>query len=170
MKKPDISRYFPPGYNIKKSVGAFASLAAVMMLAELIMFSTVFQNAKQYGLVWNQSHTKITDPSVKMADFNQLLSGRALPFWILALACIFWAAALYQYFKRKSSSIYIMKRLKSSVELYRRVLAAPVAMILAGLVLSIIMILIMRLIYINGVPKECMPQLTPIDFRRAFTW
>ena len=170
MKKLDIGRYFPPGYNIKGNAAMVAAAAFIMIIAELAMFMSSFNEAKYNGLIWNSNHTKILDSSVKMVDFNVLLKGRAIAFWIFALVCIFWSIALYQYFKKKSSSIYIMKRLRSPWELYRRVLAAPAAMILLGLILSIIMILIMRLIYINGVPKECMPQLTAIRFWRAFTW
>lgn len=170
MKKFDISRYFPPGCNIKGNIAAVAAAAAVMVFVELGIFINSFEAAKINGLAWNTSYTKITDSSIKMADFNLLLKGKAVSFWIFALLCIFWSISLYQHFKRKSNSIYIMKRLRSPAELYRRVIAAPAAMILLGLVLSIIVILIMRLIYIKGVPKECMPQLTPIRFWRAFIW
>ena len=170
MKKHDISRFYPPGYDYGKW-NCFAILTLVALaIANLIRYGNRFGRAYN-SLNWNINHTYLIDTSIKMEHFRTIVQGSTAAFWFLLAYCVLWALAIRSYFTRYSNSIYIMKRLSSSRELTIRCIAAPLALAAAGLLLSILMILIFRVHYQASVPAGCLPPdnaFMLMDIIRAF--
>ena len=162
MKKRDLSKYYPPGFDYERWNG-FAVLALViLLLAVLITY---------IGMIYKDFHHQIFDPEKKMKLFSDILAGSFSAFWIFAACCALWAVMMRAYFSMYSNSIYIMKRLESRSELVVRCIAAPAAFIIAAFVLCVIMILLMRIHYQLAVPKICMPagnSFGLLDLFRAF--
>ena len=169
MKKRDLSKYYPPGFDYERW-NTFAVLALViLLLAVLITYSSKYSYA--YSLLYKDWHHMIIDESRTMQTFGSILAGTFSAFWIFTACCALWAVMMRAYFSMRSNSIYIVKRLKSSRELVVRCIAAPAAFLIAAFVLCVIMILLMRLHYQLAVPKICMPAGNSFglaDLFRAF--
>ena len=170
MKKHDLSKYYPPGYNYEKWNSFAISALVILMFAILIAYSDRFSDAYS-ELDWNRYHTEILSGRVKMQPFAEMLRGSLSLFWIFAAYCVLWGVMMRASFSQYSNSIYIMKRLESRKELIRRCAAAPAVLFAAGLLLCIVAILLMRLHYNAKVPPMCMPPAGSFglaDFLRAF--
>ena len=156
MKRLDISRFYPPGYDYGRWNGYAAMALAVCGIAQIILYSSAFSSA--YGqLDWNWDHTRIVSGKIKMAPFADVAGGCWAPLVIFALYCVLWAVLLRLYFSQYSNSIYIMRRLSSNRELAVRCLAGPAAFALCALALSLILMLFFRLYYNAVVPDMCKP-------------
>ena len=156
MKKRDLSKYYPPGYDYQRW-NSYAIIALVVLaFAVLIAYSGRFSDAYS-KLDWNRYHTEILSGSIKMQPFAEMLRGSLALFWIFAAYCVLWGVMMRAYFSQYSNSIYIMKRLESRKELIRRCASAPAVLFAAGLLLSVVAILLMWLHYNARVPKMCMP-------------
>lgn len=162
MNKRGISRFYPPGYNYRRWNSAAAAALVILMLAVLIEYSSRYGRA--FSLLYKDAHLLIIDESRTMEQFSALLKGCFSAFWLLAACCVIGGIMLRAYFSQHSNSIYTMRRLKSRGELARRYLAAPAALLLAGFILCIALMLLMRLHYQLAVPKACLPPENSFSF------
>ncbi len=154
--KRGITRFYPPGYDYEKWNGRAILLIVAMVMAQLIIYAGRFGAA--FGdLYWNNDHTVIIDGRIKMPPFPELAKGCLLPLAVFAVYCILWAVLMRATFSQNSNSIYIMKRLDSSKELWIRCISAPAAFTLIALLATAAMLLIFRLHYEARVPDMCNP-------------
>ena len=170
MRKRDLSKYYPPGYDYQKW-NSFAVVALVILFIALLLVYTNRYNSAWMGLNWNYNKTAIVDGSVKMPPFRELLSGSFTAFWIFAAYCVLWGVMMRAYFSQYSNSIYIMRRLQSRKELIRRCTAAPAALLAAGFVICLLLSLLLRLHYRASVPDMCIPagdSFGLLDLLKAF--
>ncbi len=171
MKKLDISKYYPPGYDRRKW-NTFAIMALVALaFAVLVSYSGRFEQA--YNMLhWNLNHTEIISGSVKMQPFAQILKGIFTAFWVFAAYCVLWGVMMRSYFTQYSNSIYIMKRLESRRELVRRCVSAPAVLLLAGFLLCLAEMLLMRANYVAKIPAMCIDPMehapSLAEYLRAF--
>ncbi len=169
MKKRDISRFYPPGYNYSDWNSYMVLVLVALAIANLVRYATRFDQA--FSLIYKDFQHQIFDPNKKMELFGDLIPGNMAAFWILLVYCVLWALSIRSYFTRYSNSIYIMKRLESRRELWIRCTAGPLALALMGLALCLLMTAIFRLHYNAAVPAECMqpqPGLSLKDLINAF--
>ena len=99
---------------------------------------------------------------------NVCLHGCLSPLVIIIAACIVIAVIHYAYFRRGSMSIYVMKRVRSPLEIHVRCLALPIMLLAAALIVSAVMILIFISYYYAHIPTQCLPAQNELNIAGMF--
>ena len=163
MKK--LSDFLPPGADPKTELGKSAAFASVFLLFWSMTFLVAFSSAYD-DLFTYIGREKILLEGAVMERFSKLMEGRFAGFWpfLLCLA----VTALFHYLSfTRSHSIYVMKRLESPLEFYRRVFAFPLLTLAAGVLLILLLTGIYALIYRFVTPEAAYRGLT-LDFWEMF--
>lgn len=153
MKKPDLTRFVPPGVELSPLRAAAACLTGIAAFITLCVFSTRLSR-------WLDALTYQT----AMVDFCVVLGGALIPFFLLALCELAFLLYFYLTFFQGSKSIYLMRRLPRR-ELARRCLALPVSAAASTLLAAFAMLLICYAIYMVKVPDE---SLTPHQWQKLW--
>lgn len=155
-----LERFFPPGYNKSdRDIILISVMAVTMLLIAMIIYCNRFNDF--YG-------PYCPDPLTTGACFNDCIRGMFGCFWIYVAACVIWALMLKGYFKRRSRSDYLMKRLESGAEMTKRWLLLPLAAMLAGFVICVAAVLLMRLSFNNSVDPKYLVNGQGKGFWTAF--
>ena len=170
MKKFDVHRWWIPG---KSMAGTFVPIGIwtfIYLVSSMNLYSLRFSIAFR-SLGWGPgtstySPDAIIDPSIKMRPFSEVVKGCFAGYWWVILLCILYILNSYLWLKR-DKSLYIMKRLPAS-ETFRRCALLLLVYALAVLILSLIIIMLYRLQYVNKVPPQCMLQESPLKAFSAF--
>ena len=155
--KRDLSRYYPPGCDREKWNGMAVLGLIAMGFVQVVIYFYRFSMAYDM-LNWDVKHTVIISGNVKMAPFSMLTKSCIIPLLLFIAYCILWAVLLRASFSQYSSSIYIMKRLPSSRELWIRCVSAPAMFAVIAIAVSAVLILFFRLHYGAKVPGMCIPE------------
>lgn len=147
----DWDRYVPLGISgVDTRNNLITALAAASLWSTGFLFR--FADAKQ-NLFFSNGHPT----GLPIEPFGELLGNAWLLFGILALMMIITAAGFYGYHYQGSRSIYTMKRLPDSRELWRRCLALPVWTVITSVVLMAALTGIYYWIYLTCTPPGCLP-------------
>ena len=162
MKKHRIRDFFPPGYNYDLEIGAYSLLLFLFFAQSLSSFNLSIDNLR----LWYE----IDGPAVTVQDINVYTAGELRQFVFCVETAVFLAIYKYQWFKRKTKSIYLMKRLPDRKELHVRCLAGSVAGILAAVVIAALLLAVFRFTYLNlpnRFPGIRMPEYKGINIWRT---
>ncbi len=161
--RADLTRYVPPGVNFRvelKWLGTGLLLSFFYSLIFLINYSN------HYGsLFWYNGTEKVLLEGAAMPDFIEILGNSLVGFLILAICMTAVLLYHYAYYYQGSKSIYLMKRLPSRRELWRRCVIFPVLAVAVCLFFAFLLLLIYFEIYIAFTPKAC---LTPDQWQKAW--
>ena len=170
MKKFDIHRWWIPGKSMSTVFVPLGVYTFIYLVSSMNNYSLRFSIAFR-SLGWSPgisaySPDAIIDPSIKMKPFSDIMHGCFAGYWLVVLLCLFYVLSGYMWL-RKNRSLYIMKRIPAA-ETFKRCALLLLIYVLAVLVLSLIIIMLYRLQYVNKVPPQCMPQENPLKAFGAF--
>lgn len=156
MKKPDLTRWAPPGFNLRPEKQFFVTGMACAVLYSF-MFFIRYGNARSDLFGYSHgSNIRILLPDAVMPDFYLLLEHYWAGLAVLAMCMLALIVYHYVYHWQGSKSIYLMRRLPNRFELHRRCLTLPLIAILICLLTAIILLLLFYGTYIAFTPKECL--------------
>ncbi|MBE6020546.1 MAG: hypothetical protein IJC41_07225 [Firmicutes bacterium] len=154
MRKPDLTRWTPPGFNVNAEAHFFiVGLAASFLLS--LTFIPGYSSARKCLYITYQSTEKILMEGARMADFSEILGFTLYGFYILAICMLGMIIFHYIYHYKDSKSIYLMKRLPKSSELHKRCLALPITAFLICIISAFVMLLVYFGIYMTFTPEQC---------------
>ena len=170
MKKFDIHRYWIPGKSMARAFVPLGIWTFIYLTRSSSIYSLRFSIALR-SLGWapgtsTYSPDAIIDPSIKMTPFGELMWGSFAGYWLLVLFCLLYILDNWLLL-RKDRSMYIMKRVPA-VETFKRCAVVLLIYALSVMVLTLIIILLLRLQYVNKVPPQCIPQEGSLKLFGAF--
>ena len=154
MKKLDLSRYAPPGINVRSEWQGYVAGLAVAVVYSMIYLLRYF-NAREYLYEGTRKGRQLREGAV-MPDFAELMDGTLLVFLAIALTMMGLVIYHYIYHRLDTKSYYVMRRLPSRWELHRRCLTLPMIGLLICGAAALIMTLIYYWIYMGCTPEECL--------------
>ncbi len=119
--KVKIKECLPFGMSAEKIMMKIGVIYLIPILFSM-QFLVYFQNAKSY----QRDQTKYSQIPIYMPEFSAIVSRTFMLFPVAMLGCLGISILLYRYHFQGSKSIYLMKRLPDSHELWRRVFMVPV--------------------------------------------
>lgn len=154
MKKPDLTRWTPPGLNLK-SEKQFFTAGMVFAVIYAVLFFGRYENALS-RLYRYEFGRRVLLPGAVMPDFITLLDRYWAGFAVLAVCMLALMVYHYVYHWQGSKSIYLMRRLPNRGELHRRCLVLPLLAILLCILAAIILLLLFYGVYMAFTPNECL--------------
>ena len=163
--KTKLKKLAPPGSHIDTTLKLFISEVVIMALISLTAIVKIRDaNYKIFHDQFGYYH----DSGKMMPYFGELITGSLMLIWVILLFNIAFGIANYMSFSKGSKSIYVMKRVPDSKEMFRRSFALPFAGIALALIVAIILLIIFYLAYRTIPPLDRIYPVQLIDFLRAF--
>lgn len=155
MMKKKLEKYYPLGYDYRPELIITALMCIFISAWVLLMFrGSLLFDLKPVTKGFSDGVRIIEETAVyKVPSFVRELDA----FQMFALVFIFAAiTAVYRYFYhyQHSKSIYLMKRLPKSTEIYKRCLSGSAIISLICLAVMAGLVAVCFLEYVNIVPKE----------------
>lgn len=162
--KPDLSRYAPPGLDLKPEKRVFVWGMGLSTLFSLFFLSEFA--SQRAGLYWTFGAKPTLRPDAVMLDFVDILHPFLMGFLILALCMAAFIPIHYAYHHQGSKSVYLMRRLPDRWERHRRCWTLPLCGVLLCLAAAFVLLLIYFAIYMLATPKAC---LMPGQWRKIWS-
>lgn len=167
MKRPDLSRWAPPGLDTGPETRWFligwACAAAFACLYYCNRFFSARAELYDFGY---GGPTSVLLPGAVMPDFAALLGGWWIGFAVVAVCALGLAAAHYAYHWQGGRSIYLMRRLPDRFVLHRRCLTLPALGLALCLLSAAVLLPLFYWLYISATPEEC---LTPQQWQKLWS-
>ena len=152
MKLKDrLKSITPVGFDAAGEIRIFGFGTPLCTLFSLEFFIKL--NNEIGNLYFINGKTKYLDPKAVMPSFREVLGGSLLPFAALFLVLLSYIFLHYEYHKRGSKSIYLMKRLPQKNELAKRCITLPLILSLTVLILAAILFCIFYFVYFIKTPE-----------------
>jgi len=164
MKRIDLARYAPPGFDLTFDRTLFGCGMVVAFLYSMRFFERFSDMHRVLYEVWTGTEKTLRE-GAEMADFSFVLGRSLFLFYILAFAMLATAALHYSYHRQGSRSIYLMKRLPSRWELHRRCLTIPIVAAAICLLTAFVLMLFYFWYYMVATPEQC---LTPDQWEKIW--
>lgn len=169
MKKPDLTRYAPPGIPLRQERTGFLTGLTLATLSSLLFFSRYTQ--AHSTLYRYHGEEAILIPTAVMPDFPDVLDGTLLGFPLLALCMAGLIFYHYAYHIQGSKSLYLMRRLPDRWELHRRCLTLPLLGALFSLLFGGLLLLLYFWFYMAVTPPSCLsPGQWSLLLSRLHPW
>ncbi len=151
---PEISPLLPPGMSRTYIYGALSAALVLSFLWAVLSFWA------EYGAALNGLEERVR---YEMPSFYDVSHMSFAPFPVAIAVCIAAAIANYKYFYNGSRSIYVMRRIKSPLEIHRRSLLLPLATIVCLIVMWTVLFWVFYRIYMDYTPLRVLEpnQLEP---------
>ena len=162
-KKIELSRLVPPGVDPKNEIIGFVLLLFLVFLLSTPFFARFHQ--AEHNLYYHYYEELVLKEGAVMEDINFLLRRTFLGAWLIPALSIADAVTYRLSFRKKSMSIYVMKRLPRSWELWRRCLTFPLLKLIVGIAFCALLLWIYYCTY-RSVPAQCLPETVTIDLWR----
>jgi hypothetical protein len=157
-----IEKYAPPGADVRRELIYYAVFGFIFIICFSIGF--VFTYFSTLDSLYMYDHgRRVLIEGAEMEDINSLLRLKFAGFWGFAASCAVMAIAHYISFTNETRSIYVMKRLPDAKKLHMYCLTLPVLALLAGIVLTALLMHLYTQIYFHFTPAECMPEFSGLD-------
>ena len=152
--KGKLQALCPPGYELKMEYRVFWAWLTVSILYSM-QFLINYMNAYD-NLFYYSGRTKVLNMDMRMPGFFVLVDDG---FDVLLLGCVFLVIVFmmhYDYYRRGSKSIYLMKRLIDSKDLRKTYIGTPCIYGLIFLVTGLVLSAIYYVIYRFVTPQMCL--------------
>ncbi len=166
MKKPNLTRWAPPGLNLKPEKHFFVTGMACAVLYSFTFFIHYGNALSDLYIYSSVSNTRTLLPGAVMPDFYILLERYWAGLAVLAMCMLALIIYHYVYHRQGSKSIYLMRRLPNRWELHRRCLTLPLIASLLCLLTAITLLLLFFGTYLAFTPREC---LTPHQWQKLWS-
>ncbi len=140
-----IENYAPVGMDLKKVWLKLIGIGMIPILSSLQFFRNL-----TLAVELQEHFTGMTGALYPMEDFVVVLGISFALFPIGVLGHLLLAVRFYRHHLQDTKSIYVMKRLPDSRELWRRVLTLPIVGAAALVVIAIIILVIYYGYYVNA--------------------
>ena len=143
-KLSDIKDLLPPGWDIRKDLHTIY----IGMLILLLGFG--YGVVSLYIEVHERMDTGFTIEAISSFDaptFTDVAVASYIATCIYIILCIVLAVEHYFSYYKESKSIYIMKRVRSGLEIHRRCLTIPIISLMLGILVSTVLVLLLRMFY-----------------------
>lgn len=156
MKMIDLSRFAPPGTQIKEEIKRLGlGLAAATCIAVLI-YGISLRSAYD-SLFERVGGDRVLRPDAMMLPFDSLLGQSLSLFYIVALCSLFAVVFHHLSYYTGSKSIYLMRRLPQRWELIQRDFTLPLIGALISLLAAFLLKLLFLAAYYIVTPAQCLP-------------
>ena len=150
-------KFSPPGMDITRELVLYLVGLALAAITALTFFAGYTQ-ARNALYDYDQLLKKmILRENAVIADFDSVLAQSLSGFIILSVCVTLFIAFRYTYYSQGSQSIYLMKRLPSSLEIHKRAIPVPLFLALLSIALAFVFRMIFFAIYVIATPKQCLP-------------
>ena len=166
-RKRDLSDFAPPGARLSRMLVLYFAVLGIAMLVSalsLVRMEEAYSNVLDYD---HQSQSWHVDPNAEMEDFAPLVMPCFSGFLGVSLLCVAGIFVNRTAFYRGSKSIYLMKRLPTGGELFRRTAVLPLLGLLLTLAVFSALVCLYYFIYLRVTPEEC---LAPDQLARLFEY
>ena len=159
MKKIDMDRYRPLGRERSQYIQIGWVVLAVALLMSLEFVARLFDQLDHlydtHG--FGAYATRTLRPGAVMVSFASLIEDRFMlvPFFWVFMGLEVWDC--YDYHKKATKSIYLMRRLPDKWDLHRRCWGRPVIYCILSLLAVAAMTILYFLAYLAFTPWECLP-------------
>lgn len=154
--RPDLSRYAPPGINVKNEKNFFIGLLACVSGFSFVGFMVRYSSCRNSLFVYSLN-TKTIIPGAQIEDFSEVLGNSLYGFAAAAVCMLVLIVINYSYHYKDSRSIYLMKRLSNPYELHKRCLMLPILGALICIAAGFIALVVYYAVYMNFTPGQCIP-------------
>ncbi len=149
--KDSLKKIVPIGFDADIEIKAFGIGTVLCTLFSLQFF--VKLNNKINELYFVNGSKMYLKPDAVMPCFRDVLGKSLLPFAALFLMLTAYIFIHYEYHKKGSRSIYLMKRLPQKNELAKRCITLPLILSSMVLILAVILLLIFYFVYLIKTPE-----------------
>ena len=153
-----LDRLCPPGETYTRVWSAFVTIALITFGIWWAGLFSLLGEVNNYKINVAQGLYSPGYIEPKLSTINELLNLFLVSarFSVMLLLC--YCIPNYQYFRKDSKSVYLMKRLKNPMEIHKLCWSVPLMTAGTVLVFSALLYGIFVLIYLNYVPAGCMPE------------
>lgn len=166
-RKRDFSDFIPPGAKLSRY---FMWYFVVLGIAVCISFLSQRSVAAAYFHILTYDYAIegwVVNPQAVMEDFAPLVMPYFIGFGAVVLLCAAGVFVNGAAFRRDSKSIYLMKRLPTRGECFRRTAVLPLIGLLLTLAVAVGLVFLYYFLYVKTVPEEC---LAPDQLTRLFEY
>ncbi len=149
-----LQNYVPAGLNFRFQI-KWIGIGLLISFLYSLSFIINYLNARNALFIWDGAK-RVLDRSAVMPDFIVILGHSLSAFLILAIGALAIIAYHYAYHYMGSKSIYLMRRLPSRLELWRRCVTVPVLASVVCLSDALILLVIFLGIYMILTPRPCL--------------
>lgn len=151
-----LQRYCPPGYELKGEYRMFWAWLTVAVFYSMQFFINYY-NAYE-NLFYYSGRVKVLNMTMRIQGFRELLAGSFDLFFLGAafLGIVF--ILHYDYYRKQSKSIYLMKRLPDQKLLNKTYHVTPLIYGLIFLITGLILLAVYYMIYRLVTPQICLPM------------
>ena len=148
-----LERFLPPGMNTFR-----IKIVTVLAIVFSFLFSLGFLGSYNQELaVLKRQMEYPVYAGLTMTPFRDLITFPMIAFHIAVLTPLLHIPGMYGYFYQESKSVYIMKRLKSRMELHLRCLVLPLLCMLLIAFIGAMMYWLYYLVYFTCTPEILLP-------------
>ena len=165
MKKFDLERYCPLGYNFSSEKNVFLSLATVSIIYSLLFYIRYFDFRSR--LYTYRSGKRVLIEGRMMEEFHNLTDGIFYGFFVVIFVCLCFIILRYAYHYQGTKSIYTMRRLPKKSELHIRCIVLPLMLIFSLILVMLLVLLLDLAVYFIFTPKQCLYPFSIKSFWRA---
>ena len=149
-----FSRCLLPGYDYESEKTTFIIMMIMSGFCCLI-YDFRYSTARDRLYYWS-GDDKVLNVQAVMPDFKDLLGWTLGGFLIAAIVCLMFIGVRYHYLHKESKSIYLIRRLPSRGELFRRCAAVPLYMAAICLIWAFCLLVLYYLTYMTATPDQCL--------------
>ena len=154
MKKPDLSRFAPPGQDLRPLRYTLIAVLVIALLWSFLFFDRLRDEI--YLLYENPSLSKATRPGAIMPDYPVVLGNSLWGFAMAAFVMASFVVSNYAGFFSGAKPIYLMRRLPDRFELARRCCTLPLSAAALCALCALLLLHVYLLIYLAAVPEACL--------------
>lgn len=156
-RKIDLTRYAPPGLDLRQEKNVFITGMLLSFFYSLVFILDYFSLWKRLWEDWDMGGGSVLKRGAKMEPFLSLLDNHLLGYILVALCALAAVGIHYAYFHQGSKSIYLMRRLPDRRALGRMCWTLPLAAAGLCLVCFLVSLLLFYGVYVTYTPPECLP-------------
>lgn len=153
----DFDRLMPPGMTYNR---IFRTFLTVLLLGVCVWWSGLFSLISELGNLKINLDQGMYDhfPMPHISSVQELMHLTVLIFVAGAILQLFFVADNYQYFRKNSKSIYLMRRVDDPWLMTKQCWTVPLIGCAAALFFLVLLYGIFCLIYFLSVPTEALPE------------
>ena len=158
IQRVQPERFTLPGYDPDGSEkNTCYGFLALSVFVSLVFFVGRYSNArdKLYYKDYETGEKFLWDGAI-MTDFDIVLGWSLAGVILTAVICLTYIFVRYNYLNKESKSIYLIRRLPSRGELFRRCAAVPLYMAAICLIWAFGLLVLYYLTYLTATPDQCL--------------
>lgn len=152
-----LDRLCPPGETYTKVWSAFVTISLIVLGIWWAGLFSLISEVEDYKINVAQGFYAPGYIEPKLSTIAELMHLFITGAFLSVLILLCFVIPNYQYFRKDSKSIYLMKRVKDPMEIHKLCWSVPLLTAGTVLVFSLLLYGIFVLIYLNYVPAGCMP-------------